>query len=136
MNSRLDLVVRRPLKPISNDDLASIPTWAKAMARTVSESGLVDKAVAADMDIDASQLSKTVSGQLGIMPDKLFRLMDTCGTELALMWLNYQRGYDINAMRKRQTELEIERDRERRRAEAAEAKLATLVEFFGATRAA
>ena len=136
MNDALDLRVVRPCKPVKNDDVASVPTWAKALSKAVQDSGLKDKTLALETEMDAAQFSRTMSGQLGIMPDKLFRLMDACGTEFPLMWLNYQRGYDIEAMRQRETKLQAELREAQDRAWQAEAKLATLVEFFSKTRAA
>ncbi len=134
--SRLDLRVVRPLRPVSNGQLADCPSWGKAMEQTAKQSGLLDKSLALEVDIDAAQLSKILSGQNGIQPDKLFRLMDACGTEFPLMWLNYQRGYDIEAMRQRETELQRQLREANERAAAAESKLATITEFVKQARAA
>lgn len=108
MNVQLALQVARPLVPVTNADLSGVTSWAKAMSRAVSISGLKDKSLAIETDLDPAQFSKTVNGQLGVMPDKLFRFMDACGTEFPLMWMLYQRGYDIEAMRQRETELQRE----------------------------
>ena len=64
-------------------------------------------------------------------PTTISRLMDACGTELPLMWMLHQRGYDVESLHKRQSEIERECDAQKARADAAEKKLATLVEFFG-----
>lgn len=104
--SALDLRVKRPLRPVTNAEIASVHTWAQAMQRAAELSGICDKALAADIGVDQSQFSRTKNGQLGILPDPFFKYMDSCGTELPLHWLNYQRGYDIEAMRQRENELQ------------------------------
>lgn len=137
MNDPLDLRVKRPLKPVTNAELSACTSWAKALQTTVALSGFVnEKALAAEIDIDPAQFTKTKCGQLGIMPDKLERLMDAAGTEFPLLWLCHQRGYDIEAMRQRETELQAELRLERDARIAAEAKLATVAEFFKQARAA
>lgn len=62
--------------------------------------------------------------------------MDAAGCELPLMWLNYRRGYDVEAMRQRETELQ-------RRVRVLEEQLADerkkndhIAEFFAKARAA
>lgn len=102
----LDLVVRRPLKPVSNAELSVITSWAKALEVTVKGSGLIDKSLAIECGVDAALFSRMVSGQAGWTAEKLERFMDAAGWELPLMWLNYRRGYDIEAMRQRETELQ------------------------------
>lgn len=136
MTDRLDLRLVRPCKAVSNTEAASVATWGKALSKAVQDSGLKDKALAIEVDLDAAQFSRTVSGQLGIMPDKLFRLMDACGTEFPLLWLMYQRGYDVEAMRQRETELQKQLREANERAAAAEAKLATITDFVKQARAA
>lgn len=136
MNNALDLRVVRPSKRVTNTEVESVTTWAKALAKAVQDSGLKDKALAIETDLDAAQFSRTVSGQLGIMPDKLFRLMDACGTEFPLMWLNYQRGYDIEAMRQRETELQKRLREAEERAEKAEQERDMAVRLFRDVRAA
>lgn len=105
--SQLNLQLKAPV-PVTNGLVGSFQSWGKALAATTSASGLQAKSLAIEIDIDAAQFSRMVSGQLGIMPDKLFRLMDVCGTELPLLWLLHQRGYDVEALRQRETELQRE----------------------------
>lgn len=135
VEGRLDLRIARPLTPVSNDAVAAIGSWAKAMAAAVSASKLKDKSLALEIDVDPAHFSKMVSGQLGVMPDKLFRFMDACGSELPLMWLLYQRGYDICALRQRETRLQAELRAANERAASAEARLATITAFVREARA-
>lgn len=105
-NASLDLRVTRPLRAVSPEEIEACKTFHGAISATVNGSGLQDKSVAIEADIDPAQLSKMMSGQAGIQADKLFRLMDTCGSELPLLWLLWQRGYDPASLRERETELE------------------------------
>lgn len=119
VEGRLDLRVDRPLIPVTNQLVAGVSSWAKAMAGAVAASKLKDKSLAIEIDVDPAHFSKMVSGQLGVMPDKLFRFMDACGSELPLMWLPHQRGYDVEDIHQRSTELE-------KRLRAAEERIAEL----------
>lgn len=55
--------------------------------------------------VDASQLSRWKAGSEGIMWEKFCGVMDACGNDAPLLWMNYDRGYDLHSMRKRETEL-------------------------------
>lgn len=125
----LDLQVFRPIKPVTNEQVGEIGSWAKAMAAAVATSGLKDKSLAIEIDVDPAHFSKMVSGQLGVMPDKLFRFMDACGSELPLMWLLYQRGYDLSQMKQRQTNLEREIEALKAQLRAERTKNAIITEF-------
>lgn len=132
----LDLVVRRPLRPVSNADVASITTWSKALEASAKLSGLIDKSLAIECAVDPALFSRMVSGQAGWTGDKLERFMDACGTELALMWLNHRRGYDVEAMRHRETELQAENRRLREQLEAAQKERAVILQFWRDAKAA
>lgn len=132
----LDLRIRRELRPVTNAELAECASWAKANKRAAELSGICDKALAVEIGMDTAQLSKTLNGQLGVMPEKLFALMDACGSEFPLMWLNYQRGYDIEAMRQRETELQRQLRESQERAEKAERERDLLVRMFQGKAAA
>jgi plasmid maintenance system antidote protein VapI len=135
--SQLSLSISREPRPVSNAELSACSTWAKALTRAAELSGIPNaKAQAAAIEMDPAQYSKTLSGQLGLMPDKLFALMDVFGTEFPLMWLNYQRGYDIEAMRHRETELQRQLREVREQLEAERKKNDHIAEFFAKARAA
>jgi hypothetical protein len=136
MNDQLALRIRRPLKPATNAEMAEVKTWAKAMQRAADLSGIGRKALAVDIEMDEGQFSKTLGGQLGVMPDKLCAFMDACGSEFPLMWLNHQRGYDVEAMRQRETELQQQLRAEREEKEALKRELATITKFVREARAA
>jgi hypothetical protein len=65
-----------------------------------------DKTLQLALGADKGQFSRWQSGQEGIIWPKLARLMDHCGNNAPVLWMNYARGYDLYAMRERETELE------------------------------
>ena len=68
--------------------------------------GLEPKQLQAELKLDKAQFSRWTSGQEGVVWPKLAALMDRCGNDAPLLWMNHARGYDLNSMRKRETELE------------------------------
>lgn len=132
----LDLRVIRPAVPVNLADLPLCHSLAQACAKCAEIAGSQDKTVALDTGLDAATWSKLKQGDAGIKGEFLDRLMDACGNEFPLLWLLHSRGYDPASIRKRESELERQLREEREARQAAEAKLETLVEFFGKARAA
>lgn len=58
--------------------------------------------------VDKAQWSRWLSGEEGVVWPKFLQLMDFCGNDAPLLWLLHDRGYDINTLRKRETETEKE----------------------------
>jgi hypothetical protein len=58
--------------------------------------------------VDNTQLTRWRQGVEGIKWDKFCGLMDVCGNDAPLLWMNYDRGWDISSMRRRETETEKE----------------------------
>ena len=132
----LDLVIRRPLRPVTNADVASLTSWAQALLASAKLSGLIDKSLAIECGLDPALFSRMVSGQAGWTGEKLERFMDACGTELALMYLNHRRGYDIEAMRQRESELQAEIRKLREQLDAERRERAVIVQFVREAKAA
>ena len=65
-----------------------------------------DKQLSMALGVDKGQFSRWSNGTEGIKWTPLEKLMDHCGNDAPVLWMAYQRGYDLNAMRKRETELE------------------------------
>lgn len=65
-----------------------------------------DKALQMELGVDKAQFSRWQSGAEGVVWPKLEKLMDTCGNDAPLLWMLYQRGYDLNSLRHRETETE------------------------------
>jgi len=86
----------------------------------------LDKQLSDGLGFDKGQFSRWQSGGEGIMWPKLVKIMDFCGNDAPLLWMNHDRGWDLYAMRRQQTEMEKRVEAAERRAEAAEEK----VRFF------
>lgn len=56
--------------------------------------------------VDNTQLTRWKQGGEGIKWEKFCGLMDVCGNDAPLMWMNYARGWDLSSMRRRETETE------------------------------
>jgi plasmid maintenance system antidote protein VapI len=100
------------------DEVARKQTLGAAIELCAELAGFsLDKTLQSELGVDKAQFSRWQSGQEGIVWPKFTKLMDICGNDAPLMWMNYQRGYDLYAMRKRQTEtqraLEAEREKNR-----------------------
>lgn len=68
----------------------------------------LDKTLQSDLGVDKAQFSRWQSGQEGIVWPKFVRLMDQCGNDAPLLWMLQKRGYDLNTLRKVETELQKE----------------------------
>lgn len=68
--------------------------------------GLEGKQVEADLKLDKAQWSRWKSGDEGVRWPKLQAVMDRCGNDAPLLWMLHARGYDLNSLRKRESETE------------------------------
>ena len=68
----------------------------------------LDKTLQQELEVDKAQFSRWQSGQEGIVWAKFVKLMDVCGNDAPLLWMLHQRGYDLNSLRRQETELERE----------------------------
>lgn len=66
----------------------------------------LDKTLQSELEVDKAQFSRWQSGTEGIVWPKFVRLMDICGNDVPLLWMLYQRGYDLESLRKRESETE------------------------------
>jgi hypothetical protein len=101
-------------------EVAKEITFAGAIelcARTAGYS--LDKQEASAIGIDKARWSRIKSGTEGIKWDQLRTFMGHCGNDAPLLWMLHQCGYDLNSIRKRETETEkLLRIAEERLAEA------------------
>jgi hypothetical protein len=77
-----------------------------AIGLCIKAAGFEPKQVTDDLKMDKAQWSRWQSGQEGVMWPKLLAVMDKCGNDAPLLWMNHARGYDLSAMRRRETDLE------------------------------
>lgn len=116
-----------PNKTVAVDPsvIARLPSMTKAIVLCSELAGLVnDKDQARAIDIDPSTWSLIRAGQRHFPHEKYLEMFDQFGNEAPLLYMLYQRGYDLNALRKRETETERELRMERERRIDAEQKLA------------
>ena len=68
--------------------------------------GLEPKQVQADLKLDKAQFSRWASGNEGITWPKLRAVMDRCGNDAPLLWMNHASGWDLRSMRRVESETE------------------------------
>ena len=83
-------------------------TLGGAISLCAKAAGLAPKQVQDALSTDRAQFSRWTDDKEGITWAKLNGLMDLCGNDAPLFWMLHARGYDINSMRKRETETERE----------------------------
>lgn len=69
----------------------------------------LEKALATHgVKVDNTQLTRWKQGGEGIKWERFCALMDVCGNDAPLLWMNHARGWDIHSLHKRESELERE----------------------------
>lgn len=114
MGDTLSLRVKRPQRAIPAAEWGW-STEAAAIASMIAMSGLQEKTVAIEAEIDPSTLAKVKQGSARPSEEHLDRIMDATGSEAWLLYWLLKRGYDPNSLRK----LESETERRARLAEEA-----------------
>ncbi len=105
MDARLELLVKRPIRAIPESEWGWT-TEAAAIGSMIAMSGLQEKTVAIESEIDASTLAKVKQGTARPSEDHLNRMMDATGSEAWLFYWLLKRGYDPRSIRKLETETE------------------------------
>lgn len=115
-----------PTPTPSPEEVARKQFWSQAISLCAELAGYnLDKQAHADLGIDKARWSRIKAGTEGIKWEQLERLMDRMGNDAPLLWMLYQRGYDLHSIKKRKTEyekrietLEAQLERERLKNEA------------------
>lgn len=95
--------------PVRPEEVAREKSLGSAIELCAKVGGFAfDKVLQMELGVDKAQFSRWQSGSEGVVWPKLEKLMDTCGNDAPLLWMLHQRGYDLHAMRKRETETERE----------------------------
>ena len=68
----------------------------------------LDKELQMRLGVDKAQFSRWSSGDEGITWPKFVKLMDVCGNDAPLHWMLHRRGYDLESLRKKETETQKE----------------------------
>lgn len=92
--------------PVQPAEIQRKQTLGAAIALCVEASGKPLKAVLAEGHFDKAQFSRWESGGEGVCWPKLQTLMDVCGNDVPVLWQFHQRGYDLDGVRRRESELE------------------------------
>lgn len=79
-----------------------------SIALCARAAGLEPKQIQAELKTDKAQWSRWESGAEGIVWPKFVALMDFCGNDAPLLWMNRSRGFDLNSLRKLETETQRE----------------------------
>lgn len=120
MDEPLDLRVQRPLRALTEQEWPEWTSEAKVISDTLRQSGLQDKSVAIEIEIDPATLAKAQQGTARLSERHMDALMDACGSEA---WLHYwllKRGYDPRCLRRIESDLERENRMLRERLEQVE----------------
>ena len=95
-----------PIK-VSIEEVERKASLGKALEMCAEVAGFqLDKELTTRMGVDKAQFSRWCNGTEGIVWPKFCALMDTCGNDVPLLWMLHQRGYDLESLRKRESETE------------------------------
>jgi hypothetical protein len=104
MTSQLALPV-----PLNPDEVKRKKSLGGAIELCATVGGFdLDKELQLILGVDKAQFSRWQSGTEGVVWPKFTRLMDACGNDAPLLWMLHDRGYDLHALRKLETEVERE----------------------------
>ena len=92
---------------VSVEEIARKKTLGAAIELCANAAGFdLDKQLQTALGVDKAQFSRWQSGAEGIVWPKFVSLMDFCGNDAPLFWMNHNRGFDIHSLRKRESEVE------------------------------
>lgn len=91
---------------VSASEIAREKTLGGSIGLCIKAAGYEPKEVQAALKLDKGQWSRWESGQEGVVWPKLVSVMDYCGNNSPVLWMAYDRGYDLSRMVKRESEIE------------------------------
>ena len=91
---------------VTSTEVARETSLGGAIALCAKAAGMEPKTLQSELKLDKAQWSRWESGQEGVIWPKLEAVMDRCGNDAPLLWMLHARGYDLNSLRKRETETE------------------------------
>lgn len=106
-------------QPIAEEVVFRQPTFTAAIKLAANASGLEEKQIYRELDIDAGHWTRILNGEAHFPVNKLCEFMDLVGNEIPLQWLAHQRGKGLVLLLSEAERLLIA---ERDRAERAEAE--------------
>lgn len=107
------------------------PTLLHALKLAMEVGGCDDKQMAIDLEIDPGQWSRIMGGTAFYPTNKYLQFMQLCGNDIPLVWLAYQRGYELKPLRS-----DLQRQLEELSAENSELRkrIDTITDFVKSTR--
>lgn len=116
---QIDLPIRpRPANPVAEVPLEVIlrqPSRLAVIQLQIHAAGLTDDQVAAELNIDAAQWSRIMSGKNHFPTEKYHRLNQITGSHCVLLWDMAQEGLDPASVRPLRSALERQLEEERAR---------------------
>lgn len=91
---------------VTPQEIAREQSLGGAIDLCAKVAGLAPKQVQDALKTDKAQFSRWVDGKEGVVWPKLVALMDLCGNDAPLLWMLHVRGYDLDSLRRVETELE------------------------------
>ena len=91
---------------VNPSEVVRKPSLGASLDLCLELAGLEPKQVQAELRLDKAQFSRWQSGQEGVNWPKLVAVMDHCGNDAPLLWMNHQRGWDLHSMRRVESETE------------------------------
>lgn len=91
---------------VTPQEVARESTLGGAIGLCAKAAGLAPKEVQDALKTDKAQFSRWTDDKEGITWAKLSALMDVCGNDAPLLWMLNARGYDLNSLRRKETEVE------------------------------
>lgn len=93
---------------VSALEISRESTLGGAIALCARAAGMEPKQLQAELKTDKAQWSRWESGAEGIVWPKFVALMDFCGNDAPLLWMNHARGFDLASLRKLESETQRE----------------------------
>lgn len=91
---------------VNPSEVARKASLGGAIELCLELAGLEPKQLQADLKLDKAQFSRWSSGQEGVVWPRLCAVMDRCGNDAPLLWMNHARGWDLHSMRRVESETE------------------------------
>lgn len=94
--------------PVEPRDIERQKTLGSAIELCLSLGGLDRKDMQSDLGVDKGQFSRWLDGSEGVKWEKLKTLQLRCGNAAPALWMYWDSGYDLAAVRLRENELQRE----------------------------
>lgn len=91
---------------VNPSEVARKASLGGAIELCLELAGLEPKRLQADLKLDKAQFSRWSSGHEGVVWPRLCAVMDRCGNDAPLLWMNHARGWDLHSMRRVESETE------------------------------